>query len=351
MPRQLELLRTSTVWNLGHHLHDDSIASGCNTLAVDRYGITVPFDDIPLSQHGRWFEHLARLGYSDVWTGESNGADGFTPLALAAVAAPSLRLGTAVVPVYTRGPGLLAMQAATMAELAPGRFSLGVGSSSDVIVERWNGIAFDDPYERVRDTVRFLRQALTGDKVDAEYETFTVRGFRLARPPSEPPPLLVAALRPGMLRLAGREADGAIINWLSADDVRRVVPEVGPGKEIVARIFVCPTDDAERARAVGRIGITTYLNVAVYAAFHEWLGRGPLLEPMWAAWRGGDRKAAVAAIPDELVDALVVHGSPEECRAHIRRYVDNGVTVPVLALLPGGDDLGRAVEGLAPTAM
>jgi len=325
-------------------------SEGVTLVAVDRYGITVPFDDIPLSEHRGWYERLSDLGYSDVWTGEANGADGFTPLALAAVAAPSLRLGTAVVPVYTRGPGLLAMQAATMAELAPGRFALGVGSSSDVIVERWNATPFAEPYKRVRDTVRFLRAALTGDKVDAEYETFTVRGFRLGRRIEEAPPIYVAALRPGMLRLAGREADGAIINWLSADDVRQVVPEVGPGKEIVARIFVCPTEDAERARFVGRMAVAAYLNVAVYADFHRWLGRGPLLRGMWEAWGSGDRKAALAAIPDEVVDALVIHGSPEQCRGHIRRYVDNGVTVPVLALLPGGDDLARALADLAPTA-
>jgi probable F420-dependent oxidoreductase len=317
---------------------------------VDRYGITVPFDHIPLSEHGSWFARLAELGYTDVWTGEANGADGFTPLALAATVAPSLHLGTAVVPVYTRGPGLLAMQAATMAELAPGRFSMGIGSSSDVIVERWNAGSFDEPYKRVRDTVRFLRSALTGEKVDEQYETFTVRGFRLGRPPAVVPPIYVAALRPGMLRLAGREADGAIINWLGADDVPATVAEVGAGKEMVARIFVCPTEDAERARAVGRIGVAAYLNVAVYAAFHRWLGRGPLLEEMWAAWGAGDRKAALAAIPDEVVDALVVHGSPAQCRAHIRRYVDNGVTVPVLALLPGGDDLAQSIQDLAPSA-
>ncbi|MHB8329796.1 MAG: LLM class F420-dependent oxidoreductase [Acidimicrobiales bacterium] len=315
---------------------------------MDRYGITVPFDDIPLSEHGQWFERLADLGYSDVWTGEANAADGFTPLALAAVLAPTLRLGTAVVPVYTRGPGLLAMQAATMAELAPGRFALGIGSSSDVIVERWNAMPFDEPYKRVRDTLRFLREALSGEKVDARYETFEVHGFRLGRRIEQIPPVYVAALRPGMLRLAGREADGAILNWLSAEDVRQVVPEVGPGKEIVARIFVCPTEDADRARFVGRMGIAAYLNVAVYAAFHEWLGRGPLLKAMWEAWRAGDRKSALAAIPDEVVDALVVHGSPAACRAHIRRYVENGVTIPVLAILPGGDDLAKVVADLAP---
>jgi len=317
---------------------------------VERYGITVPFDDVPLGEHPRLYGRLAELGYTDVWTGEANSADGFTPLAMAAMAAPGLRLGTAVVPVYTRGPGLLAMQAATLAELAPGRFALGIGSSSDVIVERWNATPFVDPYKRVRDTVRFLRQALTGEKVDAEFETFAVHGFRLGRKLETPPPIYVGALRPGMLRLAGREADGAIINWLSADDVRQVVPEIGAGKEVVARIFVCPTEDAERARFIGRMGIAAYLNVGVYAAFHEWLGRGPLLKGMWEAWKAGDRKAALAAISDEVVDALVVHGSAEACREHVRRYVDNGVTVPVLALLVGAGELEQAVEALSPQA-
>ena len=197
----------------------------------------------------------------------------------------------------------------------------------------------------------FLRAALSGERVDEEYETFTVRGFRLARRPAEVPPILVAALRPGMLRMAGREADGAIINWLSASDVTKVIPEVGPGKEIVARIFVCPSEDVEAVRAGGRRQIAAYLNVPVYAAFHEWLGRGPQLAGMWDAWKAKDRKAALAAIPDEVVDDLVVHGSPAQCRAKIARYVANGVTTTAISILPfAGVDLRQAVRDLSPSA-
>ncbi|MGO9344535.1 MAG: LLM class F420-dependent oxidoreductase [Acidimicrobiales bacterium] len=319
--------------------------------ASRRFGITIPFDGITLGAQREWVEELPELGYTDAWTGEANGADGFTPLALAATWAPELNLGTAVVPVYTRGPGLLAMQAATLAELAPGRFAIGVGTSSDVIVERWNAVAFEQPYRRVRDTVRFLRSALAGEKVDAVYDTFEVHGFKLDRRPEVPPPIYVAALRSGMLKLAGREADGAIINWLSPEDVKTVAPLVGEGKAVVARIFVCPSDDAEQVRSIGRMVIAAYLNVAVYAEFHRWLGRGPQLEGMWTAWRSGDRKAALAAIPDEVVDDLIVHGPPGKCRETIQRYVDNGVTVPVLAVLPFGVDLRQAVRQLAPGAM
>lgn len=312
------------------------------------YGITIPFDGVALAEHREWIEELSELGYTDVWSSEADGTDAFTPLALAAAWNPSLRLGTAIVPSFTRGPALVAQSAAALAESAPGRFVLGVGTSSDVIVDRWNDIRFEQPYQRTRDLVRFLRQALRGEKVDAEFETFRVKGFRLGRPPVEVPPILVAALRPGMLRLAGREGDGAIINWLGADDVAKVVAEVGPGKEIVARIFVFPTEDRDLVRAVGRRMITAYLNVPVYAAFHEWLGRGPLLQDMWAAWKAGDRKAALEAVPDEVLDALVISGDPASVRAGIQRYMDQGVTTAALAVVSFGLDLRQVVRDLAP---
>jgi probable F420-dependent oxidoreductase len=318
---------------------------------VQRYGMTIPFMGIPLHEQREWIEELVDLGYTDVWSSEADGADAFTPLTLASVWAPSLRLGTAIVPAFTRGPACLAQSVGSVAQAAPGRFVLGIGTSSDVIVERWNDIPFEEPYKKTRDLVRFLRTALTGEKVKQEFDTFTIRGFKLGVVPEQPVPILVAALREGMLRLAGKEGDGAIINWLSADDVSQVVPHVhagGEGKEVVARIFVAPTDDADTVRNMGKFAIAAYLNVPVYAAFHEWLGRGDELAPMWAHWKAGDRQAALDAIPDSLVDQLIVHGSPEQCREHIQRYVDNGVTTPALALLPFGLDQRQAIRDLAP---
>lgn len=318
------------------------------TAGRPRFGITVPFDGVPLADHRRWYEDLLRLGYTDVWSAETDGADGFTPLALASAWTPDLNLGVAIVPVYTRGPALLAQSVAALAEAAPGHFSVGLGTSSDVIVTRWNGLEFDEPYRRARDTIRFLRSVLAGEKVDRAYDTFEVRGFKLARPVEQPPPIFLAALRPGMLRLAGREADGVILNWLSAEDVATVRPELGADIPAAARIFVCPSEDTDAVRAIGRRMIAAYLNVGVYAAFHRWLGRGPDLEPMWSAWQAGDRKGALAAIPDEVVDALVVHGSYDECRAHVGRYVANGIDIPVMAVIPLGVGLADAVAGLAP---
>jgi probable F420-dependent oxidoreductase len=321
------------------------------TKGAPRRGITVPFD-VPLHEHRRWYELLVDLGYTDVWSSEVDGGDGFTPLALAAAWTPSLNLGIAIAPAYTRGPALIAQTAAAMGDAAPGRFALGIGSSSEVIVGRWNGVEFVDPYKKVRDVLRFVKAALTGDRVEAEFSTFQSRGFRLARVPDPVPPVYLAALRPGMLSLAGREADGAILNWLGPEDVKQAVAEIGGEghKEVVARIFVIVSSDASVARAIGRRMIAAYMNVEAYAEFQRWLGRGPLLQGMWDKWAAGDRKGALEEIPDEVVDDLIVHGPVEECREKIERYAENGVTITAPMVIPVGIGLEEAIRGLAPSA-
>ncbi len=305
---------------------------------VKRAGVTIPLPG-HLHSHKDRLHQLADAGYTDLWSAESDGSDGFTPLALAAAWEPRLRLGTAIIPAYTRGPACMAQSVASMADAAPGRFAIGLGSSSNVIIEKWNDIPFVEPYRKTRDMVRFLKDAFTGEKIVKEYDTFKVNGFRLGVRPEVKPEILVAGLREGMLKMAGRESDGAIINWLSPDDVRKVVAAVHEGsggepREIVARLFVCPSENAEVVREAAKFLIAAYLNVEVYAKFHEWLGRGPRLQGMWDAWQAGDRKAALAAIPDSVVDELVVHGSLAKCRETIERYYANGVTTTSLTIVP-----------------
>jgi probable F420-dependent oxidoreductase len=315
---------------------------------TSRYGITIPFEGVTLLEHREWFHRLADLGYSDVWSAEVDGTDGFTPLTVAALSESRLNLGVAVTPAFTRGPGLLAMSIAAMAEVAGGRFTMGLGASSQPVVERWNGIAYEKPYQRTRDVLRFVKRALDGEKIDEVFETFEIHGFKLSRPVIERPPILLGALRPGMLRLAGEEADGAILNWLAASDVAQCRSEVGENKTIAARLFVIPLEDADTARFIARRMISSYLTVNAYAEFHRWLGRGEALTPMWEAWSAGERKLANEVIPDSVVDELVIHGSFGECREHVQRYVEAGVEIPSIAIVPFGIDLKDAVEGLAP---
>lgn len=316
-----------------------------------RLAIGGPLQGVPLHAHRDWIVELEALGYTDFWTNEAYNVDGFTPLALASQWAPSLRLGCSCHPIQIRGPGLLAQSAAALAQTAPGRFVLGVGASSPTVVENWNATTWEKPYQRMRDGLRFLRSALAGERVDEEYETFTIRRFQLTLPLDPPPPIFVAALRPQMLALAGREADGVLLNWITPGDVPRVLETVRSGGrdvESVLRVIVLPNDDLDAAKAVARQAVTGTLTVPTYRAHQEWLGRGDALAPMWSAWEARDRKAAVAAVPDDFLDDVIVMGPVERCRERIERFFDAGIDTLILEVGLPAADLAPIARALAP---
>ncbi len=319
---------------------------------MTRIGMTIPFESLPLDVHRDAIRELEALGYTDVWTSEAQDLDGLLPLALASEWAPALRLGSAVLPVQTRGPAAFAMSAATLALAAPGRFALGIGSSSEYVVRFQNARPFEKPYAATRDMARFLRAALAGERIDERYETFAVHGFQLQRKVGVPPKILVAALRPGMLELAGREADGVILNYVTAEDLPKVIPHVrqhGASKEIAGRIYVCPTrDGADHVRAVARHSIAAYFNVPTYRAHQEWLGHADHYQAMWDAWDAGDRKAARAALSDEAVDRHYIHGSAEYCRERIDALREAGLETPIIGLVEQAMDVREAARLLAP---
>jgi probable F420-dependent oxidoreductase len=316
---------------------------------MNRWGITLPLHGLSLSEQREIVTALPVLGYTDAWSAELAGVDAFSPLVLASQWAPELRLGTAIAGIYTRAPVALAVQAGTLGMLAPGRFVMGIGTSSQVAVEQWNGIPFEKPLQRSRDMLRFLRAALTGEKVTQQYETFSVSGFRLDPAPEVPPALALAALRPGMIKVAVRESDAVITNWLAPKDVPQVRSVAGEDVEVIARVFVCPTTDTDVARAIGRRVVAAYLTVPVYAAFHEWLGRGELLAPMLKAWAAGDRRGALEVLPDEVVDDLIIHGPLEYCRERVAEYHATGLDTPIIQLLPApGAELTTSLRKLAP---
>jgi probable F420-dependent oxidoreductase len=335
-------------------------------MAPARWSLSVPLDGFTLAEHAAIARDAEGWGYTDAWSFEVDGVDCFAPLAVVGMAT-RMRVGTAIANVYTRGPATLAVSAAGLAEIAPGRFCLGIGAGSQPIVETWNGGRFDRPATRVREMAQFLRQALAGERVVFRGETFSVDGFRLTRPPAQPVPLHVAALRPGMLRVAGEVADGAILNWLSPDDVPRSVDVVREAArkagrdpdaiEITARLMISVDAPTAESDLMARRQVAAYLNVPVYRAFHEWLGRAPLLGPMWDAWSRGDRRDAVAAIPDAVVQDLIIRGSWSEIRAGIRRYLAAGIDTAFLSLSTLETDPGRrrrvllaALRALAPDA-
>jgi probable F420-dependent oxidoreductase len=305
-----------------------------------RWGLTLPFAGVPLAEHEPLVRRAEAAGYDDLWTGETNGADGFTPLALAATWTERMRLGTGVVNPYTRGPAVLAQHAAALADASGGRFVLGLGSSSNVIVERWNGVPFERPLSRVRATVEALRPVLAGERGPG--------GFKLEAPPREPVPIVIAALRGKMLGLAAEIGDGAFTNFLPLSGARQVADAFGaPGKELLCRFFSFP-DPEEEALPAARRMLVGYATVPVYTAFFRWLGWGERIDPMVEAWEAGDRARALELVPDEVIDDLIVWGTPARIRERVEEYAAHGVTTTAPSIMGRGDSVRETIHALAP---
>jgi probable F420-dependent oxidoreductase len=310
--------------------------------SMTRWGLTLPLPGLTLSAHEDLVKRAEAVGYTDFWSGETNGPDGFTPLALSAAWTERARLGTGIVGVFQRGPALLAQEAAALASASDGRFVLGIGSSSDRIVEGWNGIPFERPLAKVRETLDFLDAALAGER--------TASGFKLESAPAQPVPVVLAALRGKMLELAVERAGGAFTNFLPLGGLPKVTAQLDgapEGFELLCRFFCLP-GEREAVEPLARFMFSSYITVPVYAAFYRWLGYGEQIAPMIEAWESGDRQGAAAAAPWELIEEMFIFGEPAEMKERIGAFVGGGITLPILTPITTPDKLGELIDALAP---
>jgi probable F420-dependent oxidoreductase len=309
---------------------------------MQRWGLTVPLTGIALPENADLWRRAEAAGYTDLWSGETNGPDGFTPLALAAAWTEKVRLGTGVVVVMQRGRALLAQEAAALADASGGRFALGIGASSDRIVEGWNAMPFEKPLTKMSETIDFLRAALSGERADG--------GFKLERAPAGRVPIIVAALRGKMLRLAVEKGDGAFTNFLPLEALPKVVEQLDGAPEGFERLcrFFCIPGEREQIEPLARFMFSSYITVPVYEAFYRWLGYGEKIDEMVAAWNAKDRQRSAEAAPWDLIEEMFIFGSPEQMRERLQAFVEGGITLPVITPITTPDKLGELIEALVP---
>lgn len=318
-----------------------------------RLGLTIGLEGAALRDAVELGRHAEELGYTDLWTAEVGGVDALTPLAALATSTTSARLGTGILPIFTRPPALLAMSAAAMHDLSGGRFVLGLGTSSNVIVEKWMGGRFTRPLTRLREYVEVVRACLTGEKVEFHGLTTRVEGFRLQHEPADVP-LHIAALGPSACALAGEIADGIILFLKTADGTRTALKWAGRQIECIMRLPYLVDEEPEILSVAARRLLLSYAPVDVYARSLASQGFGAEIAAIRDAWAAGDRRRAVEIVPDEMIDALFITGGPERASARLDELRAAGVTTPVLLPMSfapeneRADRIRRAVEALAP---
>jgi probable F420-dependent oxidoreductase len=299
----------------------------------------------------RWAEDN---GFPDAWFSDSGAPDTLTQVAAVAHHTSNIRIGVAVTPVYTRTPAVIAASVNVIGQVLPGRFVMGIGSSSQTIMGQWNGIPLDKPLTRVKETAQMVRSMLTGAKSDFQGDTLSSRGYRQA-PLENPPPLYIGALRPKMIEMAAEYGDGVIFNLWPKSALPKMMEHVAIGAEragkkaaeveIVNRAMVLATDDKAAGRNLFRAAFAPYYATPVYNKFLAWAGYEGAAQTITEGWAAKDRDKTTSALTDELIDEIAIIGTEDEIRERIQNDADAGVHTSIIAPMAAtADDVQRTFD-------
>jgi len=288
-------------------------------------------------------------GYRTAWVGEASGAEAIVLSTLIATHTTTLKIANGVIPVQTRTPIVYGQAAATLGHLAPGRFALGLGLSSEIIVGQWHGLPFAPSIRQMREAVQIVRTAASGERVNFDGKFYRLKNFRLAIPAASPAPrIYLAALGPRMCELAGEVADGVLLNWLPPSAMPASVAHVEAGTKRAGRslsdidvavyVRTCVTDEPAAVREALARDITGYAIVSVYARFFAECGFAEEVEAVNTAWKAGDRTGAVKGISERVLDGLGAVGAADFCREQMNAFARTGATPVVLPFAPPGPD-------------
>jgi probable F420-dependent oxidoreductase len=324
-----------------------------------RLGIVLSgFTALPLPELVAAAREAEARGYHTAWLGETGGYDAIVMSTVIATHTERLHVANGVLPVQTRTPVILGMATASLNHLAPGRFALGLGLSSKVIVEQWHGLTFTPAVAQIREAVDIVRKVTSGERVNVEGKFYRVKNFRLTGPvPREPVRVYLAALGPEMLELAGEIADGVLLNWIPPEAVPASIAHLEAGArragrtldgfEIASFVRTCVTDDPAAARETLARDVTGYATVDVYQAFFRTAGYADEVDAVTGAWAAGDRAGAVKRISPRMLDGLGVVGDEAFCRARIAEFGRSGLTQPVVVpFTPAGADRAALLRTL-----
>ena len=301
--------------------------------------------------------HAEQRGWRGFWVAETTGADAFATVGAVAARLERSRAGTAIVPMQTRDPMLLAMAAATAGQIAPGGFVLGLGTSTPLIIEDWHATPWGaSPLALTRECVDLVRRFLGGERVTTDSGRWRYRRAQLGAPVVANVPIYLAALNDKMLELAGEIADGAILNFVTADDVRHARERVAVGAAKASRslenfelmVFFRATVAGDYAQVRERYQreLLTYVMAPVYERMFSGGGLGDACREVRTLWRAGERQRALDAVPETLIRERTLIGEIDELRERLATYaaagMDSALTVPVP--IPNRDHRADAVR-------
>jgi len=303
-------------------------------------------------------QHAQALQYQSLWSVEATGTDAFSLLGAVSAATPQLGLGTGIAPIQLRTPPLMAMSASSLQALSPDAdIWLGLGVSAPGILKQHGMPAVTRPIAMMREYVALLRECLSGEAVTFEGDFWQVKRFRLGlRLGERRPKIVLAALNPQMLKLAGEIADGVLLNYIPAAHVPTSVARVRAGGN--AKIFAyvhAAVGELDRSAKSARRDLYNYAMADGYANMFRAAGFADEVDELRSRHKSKDRDGALAAISERMIQSINFIGSSQQVSDFMATYVAAGVEHPVLMPMPWGEDrwqvtkdtMAAAIAGIA----
>ena len=328
-----------------------------------RYGVRLENDpNLSPQDYQELSSQAEKNGFEAVWVPEGGGRDSLTSLATIAMKTDTVKLGTGILPIFARTPTNTAMGAAGMAAVSDGRFLLGLGVGHAPTVESRDGIPFNQPMTRMRETIQIIKALLSGEEVNFTGKQFKITGASMgAATPKTKVPIYIAALGPQMLEMVGELADGVLMNWTAVDYLGEAIGHIKRGAEKAGRdpneidiagyVRVAVGDNLTESRVSLRRQVARYASNPFYRNFFAQTGFDKEMSAAAAALADGNLDKAADSITEEMQDQVAIVGTVEECRAALEKRRTAGLQLPVIAPFAVGDNMAshrHVIEAMAP---
>lgn len=282
--------------------------------------------------------HLSKYDPDSIWIPETWGMENFSMLSMVSQKATSPKIGSSIINIYSRSPALIAMGAATVDTISNSRLILGLGTSSTQIVEDFHGYQFENPISRMREYVKIIRLILSRKQVSYDGNFFKLKNFSLLiKPPRDSIPIYLAAVNEKMVQLSWEIADGVIFYLRSISELKKTIQKMQEKKEIdvACQIITCVSHDSQKAIDRAKQTLAFYISIGkIYREFLAKNGFQKETEEIFQEFMRSGFKVIHELVPDSMLDSLTICGTPEECLKKFNKFVDTGLTLPIIQFNP-----------------
>lgn len=280
---------------------------------------------------------------NSIWIPETWGMDCCSMMSAVSQIAKKPKIGSSIMNIYSRSPTLVAMTAATLDVLSQGRVILGLGTSSQTIVEDWHGAQFTHPVDRIREYVEIIRLVLSGKKCNYDGDFFHLKNFNLLIMPQQKEiPIYLAAINQKMVEITWDVADGAIFYLRPLEELKNTIPKMQSKRKIdvTCQLITSISEDADEAMVRAKKTIAFYVSVGnIYREFLARHGFEKETSAIFDEYKKSGFKENYSLVSNKMVNELAVCGTPEDVKKQLLRFVNAGVDLPILQFNPVGDTM------------